>query len=157
MDRGAVGAHTAHDGVHGEIAVRLARVDQRYTPARRRLVLALAEAGRPLSIPEILAAAGSVPQSSAYRNVSALIDAGAVRRIAGTDDHGRFELAEDLAGHHHHLICASCGKVMDVESSPELERALTQAARRAAEAHGFVIDAHRMDLVGSCRDCASKS
>jgi Fe2+ or Zn2+ uptake regulation protein len=139
--------------LHPEVAVRMARVDQRYTRARRQLVETLAAAGRPLSIPEILAAAPAIPQSSAYRNVTALIDAKAVRRVAGADDHGRFELAEDLAGHHHHLICETCGQVVDITSSPRLERALAEAARVAEEETGFSVDDHRMDLVGTCIEC----
>jgi Fe2+ or Zn2+ uptake regulation protein len=141
------------DGLHPEVAVRLAKVEQRYTASRRALVETLAAAGRPLSIPEILAATPAIPQSSAYRNVTALIDAKALRRVAGSDDHGRFELAEDLAGHHHHLICESCGQVVDVAASPRLERALAEAARVAEEETGFTVDDHRMDLVGTCRDC----
>jgi Fur family transcriptional regulator, ferric uptake regulator len=139
--------------LHPEVAVRMAMVEQRYTKARRTLVDTLAAAGRPLSIPEILAAAPTIPQSSAYRNVTALIDAKAVRRVAGTDDHGRYELAEDLAGHHHHLICETCGQVIDIAASPRLERALAAAARVAEEETGFSVDDHRMDLVGTCSQC----
>ena len=73
-------------------------------------------------MPEILAANEALPQSSAYRNVTALIEAGVVRRVTGVDDHGRFELSEDLAGHHHHLACARCGKVEDVVPSGRLEQ-----------------------------------
>ena len=144
------------DGLHPEVAVRLARVDQRYTASRRALVETLAAAGRPLSIPEILAATATIPQSSAYRNITALIDAKAVRRVAGGDDHGRFELAEDLAGHHHHhLICETCGQILDIAASPRLERALAEAARVAEEDTGFTVDDHRMDLVGTCRRCSA--
>src|SRR5580704_16808568 len=149
-DRGA--APTA-EALHPEVAVRLARVEQRYTASRRALVETLAAAGRPLSIPEILAAGQKIPQSSAYRNVTALIDAKAVRRVAGTDDHGRFELAEELSGHHHHLICGTCGQVVDIAASPRLERALAEAARVAEEDTGFTVDDHRMDLVGTCSQC----
>ncbi len=142
------------EALHPEVAVRLARVEQRYTASRRALVATLAAAGRPLSIPEILAATPDIPQSSAYRNVTALIDAKAVRRVAGGDDHGRFELAEDLAGHHHHhLICDTCGQVLDITASPRLERALAEAARVAEEETGFTVDDHRMDLVGTCSQC----
>jgi Fe2+ or Zn2+ uptake regulation protein len=141
------------DDVHPAVAVRLARVEQRYTSSRRALVETLATAGRPLSIPEILAANPSVPQSSAYRNVTALVEAKALRRVAGSDDHGRFELAEDLGGHHHHVICESCGRILDIGASPRLERALADAARVAEEETGFSIDDHRMDLVGTCRTC----
>jgi len=144
---------TVAPGLHDAVARRLAGLDQRYTPMRRALVDTLAAAGRPLTVPEILASTPELPQSSAYRNVTALIDAGVVRRVAGTDDHGRFELAEELSGHHHHLVCAACGKVDDVRPSPRLERALAEAARAAAEDRGYDVTEHRFDLVGVCPDC----
>jgi Fur family transcriptional regulator, ferric uptake regulator len=140
--------------VHDEVSLRLAAADQRYTPMRRVLVETLGTAGRPLSVPEILRAAPALPQSSAYRNMTALIDVGVVRRVAGADDHGRFELAEDLSGHHHHhLVCATCGKVEDVQPSPSLERALHDAARAVAASQGYEVTEHRLDLLGLCPDC----
>ncbi|HEY2428790.1 MAG TPA: Fur family transcriptional regulator [Acidimicrobiales bacterium] len=145
---------TAGD-LHTEVARRLALVDQRYTSSRRALVEVLAQAGRPLSIPEILAVAGALPQSSAYRNITTLSDAGAVRRVAGNDANGRFELAEDLAGHHHHLLCTGCGHVFDIDAPPRLERAVAETARDIAESSGFAVDTHRLDLVGVCADCQS--
>jgi Fe2+ or Zn2+ uptake regulation protein len=139
--------------VHDEAARRLSEQDQRYTSTRRRLVDVLAAAGRPLTIPEVLVEAPGVPQSSAYRNVTVLIDAGVARRVNGADDHGRYELAEDLMGHHHHLVCTECGRVIDVHASRRLERALEDAATAAAEDLGFVVTGHTIDLVGRCADC----
>ena len=139
--------------VHEQAAVRLAGQEQRYTPVRRALVDTLAAAGRPLSIREIQAASGDLPQSSAYRNVTALIEAGVVRRVTGVDDHGRFELAEELAGHHHHLACRRCGTVEDIAPSLRLERAMAEAARVVAEEHGYEVLGHQVDLVGTCPDC----
>lgn len=117
------------------------------------LVETLAAAGRPLTIPEIIASAPELPQSSAYRNMTALIDVGVVRKVAGPDDHGRFELAEELSGHHHHFVCAICGKVEDFEPSPRLERALADAARAVAEEQGYKVTEHQLDLVGFCGRC----
>ena len=139
--------------VHREIGARLAAFDQRYTRLRKALVETLGGAGRPLTIPEILTRNARFTQSTAYRNITVLIDAGAVRRVAGTDDHGRFELAEELAGHHHHLVCGTCGKVADVHLSAKLERALAEAARAAAHEQDFDVSEHRFDLVGVCADC----
>lgn len=144
---------TVAEDVHNEVAYRLARLDQRYTRLRRALVETMAGAGRPITIPEILTTNPGLSQSSAYRNVTALIDAGAARRVTGADDHGRFELAEDLSGHHHHLVCRTCGKVADVRPSPRLEQALAEAARAAADEAGFEVTEHRFDLVGVCADC----
>ncbi len=139
--------------VHEAVALRLAGGDQRYTNLRRVLVETLAAAGRPVTVPEILLSAPELPQSSAYRNMTALIEAGIVRRVAGADDHGRFELAEELSGHHHHLVCATCGKVEDVHPSPKLERALGEAARAVAEEQGYKVTEHQLDLLGLCPEC----
>lgn len=147
----------AAPSVHEHAALRLAGQEQRYTPVRRSLVATLAEAGRPLSIPEILASNLELPQSSAYRNVTTLIDAGVVRRVTGVDDHGRFELAEELAGHHHHLACGRCGKVEDVAPSARLERAMAEAARVVAEEEGYEVTGHQFDLVGVCPSCLEAS
>ena len=51
-----------------------------------------------------------------------------MHRVVGTDEFARWELAEDLTGHHHHLICASCGRVEDVPASAGLERSVAAAA-----------------------------
>ncbi len=142
------------DDLHREAALLLGSADQRYTAKRRALVEALVRADRPLTIVEVLASSPGVPQSSAYRNLAVLADAGVVRRVHSGDDNGRFELAEDLSGHHHHhLICTTCGLVADVAASTKLERALGEAARAAAEDAGFSVVEHRFDLVGECADC----
>ncbi len=151
-DPGETAVSTVDAAVHREIALRLAGFEQRYTPLRRALVEVMARAGRPLTMPEILDGSPELSQSSAYRNLSALVEAGAARRVSGADDHGRFELAEDLSGHHHHLVCASCGKVSDMVPSPRLERALAEAVEAAA-GDQFEVTEHRFDLVGTCSDC----
>lgn len=143
--------------LHHEVGARFGRLDQRYTPARRVLVEVLSAAARPLTVPELVALRPEVPQSSAYRNVTALMDVGVVRRVAGTDDHGRFELTEDLSGHHHHFACSQCGKVEDLQPSARLEHALAEAARVASEEQDFEITEHRFDFVGRCSDCRRRA
>jgi Fe2+ or Zn2+ uptake regulation protein len=142
-----------HAVLHGAAAERVAALDQRYTASRRALVHALLVADRPLTITEILAGAKGMPQSSAYRNLTVLCEAGVARRLPGVDDLGRFELAEDLAGHHHHLQCTSCGTLVDFAASAQLERALVEAARRVAAETGYDITGHRLDFDGRCPRC----
>lgn len=141
--------------LHQAIKVRLGDLDQRYTPLRRVLVETLAGAARPLTIPEIRSVAPELPQSSAYRNLTVLIEAGVVRRVSGSDDHGRFELDEHFSGHHHHFVCSACGRVDDVAPSRALERALGAAVREMTEGQGYQVEEHRIELVGICPDCAS--
>lgn len=136
-----------------EVERRLSRADQRYTANRRAVVAILAAARRPLTTAEVVAGGDGLPQSSVYRNLSVLEAAGALRRIAGGDEYTRFELAEDLAGHHHHLICTDCGVVADFTVPPTVERGLQSALSDVATAAGFTADDHRLDLVGRCSDC----
>lgn len=140
--------------VHAVVAGRLADVDQRYTGARRSLVDVLAGAGRPLSIPEIVATSADLRQSSVYRNLAVLEQAGAVRRVQANDEHGRFELAEDLTEHHHHLVCTGCGTVTDFTAPARLERTVLRAIEEVAAGTGFHPQSHRLDLLGLCAACA---
>lgn len=138
-----------------EIAALLVAVDQRYTTGRRRLVAALQEGVGPLTINEISAVDESLRQSSIYRNLTVLEEAGVVTRIVTNDDFARYELAEKLtAHHHHHLICTVCGKVVDFELDAAVERTLDRALAKAAKDVGFTPADHRLDLLGACADCS---
>ncbi|MDQ3461465.1 MAG: transcriptional repressor [Actinomycetota bacterium] len=140
------------DDLHHAIGVRLGQVDQRYTSGRRNLVEVLAAGGRPLTASEILLA-GGLAQSSAYRNLAVLEACGVVHRVAGGDEFARFELAEDLTDHHHHLICTGCGVVTDFTVSDGLEHSLETAMETVAATTGFAPDHHRLDLLGRCASC----
>ncbi len=144
---------TSPTDIHELVAVRLRAHGQRYTRSRRAIVEVLARAGAPLSIPQVLERDRSLAQSSTYRNLTELEEAGVVHRVLAADEFSRYELAEDLAGHHHHLICTHCGEVRDFTVSPALEAELEQALDRIAGAHGFAVDHHRLDLMGTCDAC----
>ena len=141
------------DDLDAVIAARLRDAGQRYTDGRRALVDRLRDAGQPLTIPELLEAEPRLPQSSAYRNLAVLEQAGVVHRIVARGDFACFELAEDLTEHHHHLICARCGSVEDFTAPAGLERSLGRAVADIAAETGFVPDRHRLDLIGTCADC----
>jgi Fe2+ or Zn2+ uptake regulation protein len=141
------------DDAHAVVARRLAAVGQRYTAGRRRLVDALQGAANPLAIGDLLAAA-ALPQSSAYRNLAMLEQAGAVRRVVTDEDYARYELAESLTEHHHHLICSSCGRVEDVTIPASLEADVDRTVSRVARRSGFATVGHRLDVIGTCADCA---
>ncbi|HZM31979.1 MAG TPA: Fur family transcriptional regulator [Acidimicrobiales bacterium] len=139
--------------LHEVATARLVGADQRYTRARRALVDVLAAADAPLSLPQLLERAPDLAQSSAYRNLVVLERAGVVHRIVTADDFARYELAEDLTGHHHHLICTHCGDVQDFTMPSAVEADLDRALTEVAAEHGFAADHHRLDLVGRCASC----
>lgn len=143
------------DAIHEVVAARLGGHDVRYTGGRRALVDVLAAAGRPLSVDEILGASPRVRQSSVYRNLALFEESGLVHRVAGHGDHARYELAEQIVGHHHHFACRGCGAVADVELPHDLESALTGALADLARRTHLTVEAHRIDVVGLCAACAS--
>jgi Fur family ferric uptake transcriptional regulator len=141
--------------LHDTVAERLQQGDNRYTRHRRALIEVLRDAKQPMTIAEILAVASELPQSSVYRNLSVFEETGLVQRLVGAGDFARFELAEDLLGHHHHLVCSGCGIMLDVELPADLEREIERALAAVARRQRFQVRAHRLDLMGLCRDCAA--
>lgn len=140
--------------LHDAAATRLRGTGQRYTANRRALVEILADADHPLTIPEILADRTRVPQSSAYRNLAVLEEAGVVHRVVTHDEFSRFELAEELTDrHHHHLVCSRCGSVTDFMMPEPFEETLDRELSRAAGREGFEPRRHRLDIVGLCAGC----
>lgn len=85
--------------------------------------------------------------STVYRNLQAMVDDGEVDSIRNED--GEVLYRRCSAQHHHHLMCRSCGRVVEI-SGPTVER----WAARAAEEHGFQDVSHTLELFGSCADCA---
>jgi len=141
--------------LHRGVGQRVAAIRQRYTGGRRLLVLALLNAGRPLTVAEIVAARPDLPASTAYRNLAVLEQAEVVRRVQLSGEFARYELSEELTRHHHHLVCVTCGSVVDVNAPPELEVDLGKAAKEMASAAGFGLESHRLDLIGHCRACSA--
>lgn len=135
--------------------VRLHGDGQRYTRNRRHLVHLLAESNGPLTIPEILQQRGGLAQSSVYRNLVVLEEAGLVQKIVTSDEWARYELDESLSGHHHHMICTVCGLVRDFTVSARIERSVTDTLKKVAEETGFSVAHHRLDLVGVCDGCSA--
>lgn len=132
---------------------RLARSELRYTSGRRAIVTGLRVADRPVTLPELLDLSPDLAQSSAYRNLSLMEEAGVIRRLVHGGDHAHYELAEELTEHHHHLICEVCGLVRDVTFDPRLERTLDDAFARLADDEGFVPRHHAIDVYGRCARC----
>ena len=142
-----------------EIGHRLARAGLRWTPGRRVVVDIFESSRAPLSMQELQdrAAERRVPLSSLYRIVSDLITASVLVKLEFEEGFARFELTEELARHHHHLVCTECGTVEDFEGPgmPVLERAVDDAMRSIKRRHRFSVQTHRLDFFGTCGTCTS--
>jgi len=125
-----------------------------YTSGRRELVELLVGLSGPATMPELIELRPRLTVSSMYRNMTDLEGIGVVQKVVGADDHLRYELAEDLIGHHHHSICTQCGAVDDFVVSPRTEKSLESALEKALSGSGFQPTGHRLDVVGLCATCA---
>lgn len=85
--------------------------------------------------------------TTVYRTLQALAEAGEVDVLRTADGESVYRrcASED---HHHHLVCRSCGRTVEVEA-PEVEAWSATLARR----HGFSDVSHTLDIFGVCRDC----
>ena len=88
------------------------------------------------------AAGKPVGLATVYRTLALLEADGRVRRL----DRGRFIACEP--GHHHHLVCVSCGAV------EETELCAAPPVTEVRERHGFLVQRHEADLYGVCGKCA---
>ena len=137
-----------------EIDQRLARASLRWTNGRRAVVAAMGSATAPLSMPDLQTAVGpSVPTlRTLYRIVADLLEAKILIKLEFAEGFARFELDEELASHHHHLVCTSCGDVADLELA-DFETTLEAVMRGIKRRTGFKSTAHRLDFFGLCTNC----
>ena len=134
-------------------AFQLQTINQRYTKNRRQLIEILLKTSKPITINQILKSDSKLAQSSVYRNLAVLEEAGLVVKIITNDDHAHYELAEHILDHHHHIICSPCGEILDFHLSEKIEKALESSLKEIADDFGFSIDRHRLDLLGTCGEC----
>ena len=91
---------------------------------------------------------GGVGLTTVYRHLQALADAGAVDVLRTPDGESIYRLC-GAGGHHHHLVCRSCGRTVEIEGR-EVER----WTRKVAEAEGFTDVDHTVEVYGTCAGCA---
>lgn len=151
----SAGPPSGEGGLHAAAERRLGKVGQRHTRQRREILDLVAAAGRPVSVPDLLALEDAdVSQSSLYRNLVVLVDVGVLDRVAGWGNHDRFELSETLSGHHHHHVtCTACGVVADIPPGPGFEQVMGEEAAFVSERLGFTVTGHSVDMYGLCPDC----
>jgi Fur family ferric uptake transcriptional regulator len=89
----------------------------------------------------------SVGLATVYRALQALVDDGLVDVLRGGDGEAAYRRCSP--DHHHHLVCRSCGRTVEV-ADPPVER---WAARVATE-HGFTDVQHQLEVFGTCAACA---
>lgn len=87
--------------------------------------------------------------ATVYRALQGMADAGEIDLLR-TDD-GEALYRRCSSGHHHHLVCRSCRRTVEVEG-PAVER-WTDAI---AQEHGFADVSHTLEVFGVCAACSQQ-
>jgi Fur family ferric uptake transcriptional regulator len=138
-----------------QVELRLLESGVRFTRGRRTVVAAMAGASGPRSAAELSEMVGAtVPLSSLYRTLAIFEESGVVAHHLGAKGLTRYELAEWLAGHHHHLVCVECGSVSDVEIPANKEESVRGLVSEIAALASFTPTDHALEIEGRCVKCA---
>lgn len=135
----------------------MTETDQRATalrPTRQRLAIdaalrAAADFQSAQEIHDALRQGGDkVGLATVYRTLQAMADSGQVDVRHNPAGETTYRRCSD--SHHHHLVCRSCGRTVEITGS-----AVERWAHAIADEHGFTDVAHTVELVGLCADCSA--
>jgi Fur family ferric uptake transcriptional regulator len=90
---------------------------------------------------------GTVSLQAVYDALTTLSEKGIIRRIHPAGSPARYE--DRTGDNHHHLICRTCGRMIDVDCALGDAPCLT-----ASESSGFEIEEAEVIYWGRCPDCA---
>ncbi len=126
----------------------------RLTPQRMMVVEALHGADKHVSAEEIYAQVRArypyVNISTVYRTLELLKELGLVTEIALRDGCVRFHPVEK--GHHHHLVCQKCSRIIDLPES-----ALNSLEEILLDDYQFKADLKHMAVFGLCPECQNEA
>lgn len=124
----------------------------RWTNQRQVIVEQFLLCGEHLTADALLARAREVDSAigaaTVYRTLNLLVEIGVASRVRLGGDSASFE---PILGrtHHDHLICISCGRVVEFE-----DEAIEKRQAAIVKKHGFQIRHHRLEIFGVCPVCA---
>ena len=121
----------------------------------QRLAVLRAVAGQPHITADAVAEVvrteiGAISLQSVYDALGLLVSEGLIRRIQPSGSPARFE--DRVGDNHHHLICRTCGRVVDIDCAIGSAPCLTPIDDR-----GYEIDEAEVAYWGRCPDCLEQS
>jgi Fur family transcriptional regulator, ferric uptake regulator len=142
----------ALERLRGRLQAYMAKKGLRST-AQRRLIIDTFFSGAPhMTIEDLLTEVRTrdrgIGYATVYRTLKLLAECGVASERRFGDGLSRYELADDASTHHDHLICLSCGKIIEFEE-PRIETLQEEIAAK----HGFDVTWHKHEMYGVCADC----
>ncbi|MFN8534661.1 MAG: Fur family transcriptional regulator [Dehalococcoidia bacterium] len=120
------------------------------TPGRRVVIDALADRETLFTASDVVGwvdrVDASIGRATVFRTLDLLAQIGVLNRVHGDDGCHQYTVCE--AGHHHHLVCTGCGRVIPFELTG-IEDEVYEAASKVR----FTISSHRVELFGICANC----
>lgn len=132
------------------VAAQLRRASLRVTKPRVAVVEAVERFPHADTESIIAAVREDIPEVShqaVYDSLRVLTDLGVLRRIQPAGSVARYETR--VGDNHHHLVCRSCGAVVDVDCAVGQAPCLT-----ASQTHGYRLDEAELIYWGTCPTCA---
>jgi Fur family ferric uptake transcriptional regulator len=121
----------------------------------QRLAILAAVSARPHGTADEVAEAvraeiGVISRQAVYNALGVLADKGLVRRIQPARSPARYE--DRVGDNHHHLICRTCGRTIDVDCAVGAAPCLTAAADA-----GYEIEEAEIIYWGRCPECLDRT
>ncbi|HYF05056.1 MAG TPA: Fur family transcriptional regulator [Patescibacteria group bacterium] len=122
------------------------------TPARTGVLKVFIQSTKPLSLTELQKSLPNFDLVTLYRTVATFTKHGLLRQLLLEEGKSRYELLKPNT-HHHHLICQTCGKIVDISkcNTTSLEKAILKLSGFASLSH------HSLEYFGLCKKCAKKT
>jgi len=93
--------------------------------------------------------------TTVYRTLELFLRLGFIQKVISPDGEAHFELrTEGNKGHHNHLICLRCGKIIDCQDFADEELELVKKTEKVlTQKHNFLILYHNIEFLGLCDKC----
>ena len=135
----------------------------RVTVPRESILTVLSSTSKHLSAEDVYMAVHKIQPNigltTVYRTLELLVHMGLVFKFDFGDGRARYELSQGPKGtrHHHHLVCTSCGRVIDYTDfiDDEIEL-LGRTEKGLSDKFNFKITNHLIQFYGLCDECRKK-
>ena len=136
---------------HGDIVSKLSEQGYRLTPQRMMVLSAIENSDNHISAEEIYAQVvdkySHVNISTVYRTLELLKRLGLVTETDLGGGRVRYHPADK--GHHHHLVCQECGRIIDLDES-----VLSSVKSMLLREYKFSADLRHLAIFGRCAKCS---